>query len=341
ELYEKAHGEGDQIASLRAANRYYEEVLERVPTYNPARRDHTDLFVHMLINDATGGRDYTDNFTAEELAAALPATRNDLEQVIAHAQDDSERYNAEFDLAFTNGEWAGMSARIERFLGQDGCDWPTWIDNMAIPLGFADRLVGSMERRVNCDPLSSAAWQALVRNLVWAGKPEAALEAARQGMSRAPGSWLAMQQTTALVAMGRFDEAEAAIDAQVLAPWWKAHNLMMIAAARVDEAAIENLYSEFSKFRGDVDDRYFGLLYNAWLGRLEEANRMAAKVDEYPFGSQSLITITLWCACGAPFDIAATPNFAADVAESGMAWPPFSPVNFPLKDGVAQIRTSP
>jgi len=341
ELYEQAHGEGNQIDLLRAANRYYEQVLERVPTYNAARRDHTDLFVHMLMNDATGGGQDIDAYTAEEVAAALPAARNDLEQIIAHAQDDNERFNAEFDLAFMNAEWSGMSARVERFLGQEGCDWPTWIDNIAIPLGFAERLLGSMESRVNCDPLSSSAWQALARTLVWAGKPEAALESARQGMNRAPGSWLAMQQTTALLAMGRFDEAEAAIDAQVLAPWWKAHNRMMIAAARVDEEAIETLHSEFIQARGEMGDRYFGLLYNAWLGRSEQANEMAAKVDQYVFGSQALITITLWCACGAPFDLASTPKFATNLKKLGMTWPPFSPVHFPLKEGVAQIRTTP
>jgi adenylate cyclase len=341
ELYEQAHGEGNQIDLLRAANRYYEQVLERVPTYNAARRDHTDLYVHMLMNDATGGGQDIDAYTAEEVAAALPAARNDLEQIIAHAQDDNERFNAEFDLAFMNAEWSGMSARVERFLGQEGCDWPTWIDNIAIPLGFAERLLGSMESRVNCDPLSSSAWQALARTLVWAGKPEAALESARQGMNRAPGSWLAMQQTTALLAMGRFDEAEAAIDAQVLAPWWKSHNRMMIAAARVDDEAIETLHSEFIQARGEMGDRYFGLLYNAWLGRSEQANAMAAKVDQYVFGSQALITITLWCACGAPFDLASTPKFATHLKKLDMTWPPFSPVHFPLKEGVAQIRTTP
>jgi TolB-like protein len=338
ELYEKAHGSGEQIPLLREANRYYEQVLERVPTYNAARRDHSDLYVHLLINEATGS--LREGATEGDLATALPAALNDVRQVIEHARDDNERYNAEFDYAYMDSSWQGMPARIERFLDQEGCDWATWIDNLAIPLGYADRLVESMERRVSCDPLASSAWQALVRSLVWAGKPEAALEWAQQGMQRAPGAWLSLQQTTALVAMGRFDEAEAAIDAQVLDPFWANHNQMMIAAARVDQEGIDRALENYLQEAGNGDERYFGIMYNAWLGRTDEANALASKVDQYAFGSPALITITLWCACGAPFDLAATPKFAADVAESGMAWPPYSPINFPLKDGVAQIRTT-
>jgi adenylate cyclase len=339
ELYEEAHGSGDQITLLRKANGYYDQVLERVPSNNTARRDRTDLYVHLLINDATGSLGVGEA-TEEELAAAYPAAIADTELAIAHATDDYERFNAEFDLAFMSSDWNGMAARVERFLAQDGCDWPVWIDNIGIPMGYADRLGESMERRVNCDPLTSSSWQALVRALLWAGKPEAAREWAQQGMQRAPGSWLIMQQTAVLIAMGRYDEAISALDSQVLPDLWNTHNRLMIAAAQVDEPAIERWLENYEA-NAPGDERYFGLMYNAWLGRTERANELAAKVDEYVFGSPALATITLWCNCGAPFDLEATPKFAADVKESGMPWPPFAPIHFPLKEGVAQIRTTP
>ena len=38
-----------------------------------------------------------------------------------------------------------------------------------------------------------------------------------------------------------------------------------------------------------------------------------------------------WCACGAPFDLEYTPNFADKLAEAGLPWPPVSPISFPLK----------
>jgi len=339
ELYEKAHGDAAQIPSLREANRYFEQVIERVPTYTQAYRDHSDLFVHILINQATGSGQIEDA-TPEELASALPMAQADLQQAIKNAHDANDRYNAEFDLAFMSSDWAGMPARIERFISQEGCDWATWIDNIAVPLGYAERLQKRREEQLNCDPLASSSWQALARVLLWAGKPEAALEWTQQGMQRAPGAWLSMQHTSALLALGRFDEAEAAIDAQVLAPWWNNHNHMMVAAARVDEAAIERSLAFFEQEKGHDDERYFGIMYNAWLGQAERANELAAMVDEHVFGSQALITITLWCACGAPFDLEATPKFAADLAESGMPWPPISPIRFPLKDQLPQVRVS-
>ena len=39
-----------------------------------------------------------------------------------------------------------------------------------------------------------------------------------------------------------------------------------------------------------------------------------------------------WCGCGAPWDLEATPNFAAEVEEGDLPWPPRSPMSFPLKD---------
>jgi hypothetical protein len=46
----------------------------------------------------------------------------------------------------------------------------------------------------------------------------------------------------------------------------------------------------------------------------------------------SLMLATLWCYCGAPFDLEATPNFAAKLREGDLPWPPRSPIDFPLKD---------
>ena len=39
-----------------------------------------------------------------------------------------------------------------------------------------------------------------------------------------------------------------------------------------------------------------------------------------------------WCACGAPFDLEATPNFAQIWNDADFPWPLESPINFPLKD---------
>jgi len=339
EYYEVAHGDGEQILSLREANRYFDQVIERVPAYAPAYQDHSDLFIHLLTNDATGGP--LGDASPQELESALELAQADYLKTIQYARDDAERFDAELDLDFISSDWAGMPARIERHLGQDGCNHATWIDNIAIPFEQAGRLAKRIEQRVECDPLTSTNWQALVRTQLWAGKAAAAQESAQQGMQRAPGSWLAMQNNAAMVALGQFEAAKASLDAQVLPPFFMIFSRLMIAAAEVDESEIDRQLALLKvEIRGeDAEEKYFSIIFAAWLGQSERANELAAKVDQHVFGSPALITITLWCACGAPFDLAATPKFAADIAESGLPWPPRSPIRFPLKDQSVDVRS--
>ena len=70
----------------------------------------------------------------------------------------------------------------------------------------------------------------------------------------------------------------------------------------------------------------------AWLGERETVNRLAAETDRHPFGHAALAITVLVCECGAPWDLSETPNFAAKIAESGLAWPPPTPTNYVLKD---------
>ena len=70
----------------------------------------------------------------------------------------------------------------------------------------------------------------------------------------------------------------------------------------------------------------------AWLGERERANAIAARADAFPVGAASVMTLVRLCVCGAPFDLEATPNFARQLAESGLPWPPPTVLDLPLKD---------
>ena len=60
----------------------------------------------------------------------------------------------------------------------------------------------------------------------------------------------------------------------------------------------------------------------AHAGNRAEANRLASAMDARPAGPFLLAVLSQGCHCGAPFDLAATPNFKARLAESGLRWPP-------------------
>ena len=46
-----------------------------------------------------------------------------------------------------------------------------------------------------------------------------------------------------------------------------------------------------------------------------------------------LAVLATECQCGAPFDLDATPNFKARLAESGLHWPPPQTITYPPRVG--------
>jgi hypothetical protein len=134
----------------------------------------------------------------------------------------------------------------------------------------------------------------------------------------------------ALTANGEFEEAEKILttrferreDARVYE--------IMLSAARNDAQRANELISEMQQQQ--KQDGFNELITYAWTGNREAANQIAAKVDQHPVGPLSLTILALWCTCGTPWDLSATPNFAATLKEAHLPWPPASPIKFPMKD---------
>ncbi|HSG58354.1 MAG TPA: hypothetical protein VLA06_02400, partial [Woeseiaceae bacterium] len=71
---------------------------------------------------------------------------------------------------------------------------------------------------------------------------------------------------------------------------------------------------------------------HAAIGDRDGANRLAAELDARPGGSMMLIMTAIYCSCGAPFDLEATPNFRERIRESGLDWPLETLIDYPAKD---------
>ncbi|MGH8035020.1 MAG: hypothetical protein ACREO9_07335, partial [Lysobacterales bacterium] len=254
QLYEAAHGAPDMLAKLREANGYFEVVQQRVPDYAPAYLLHSDQYIHLLMSDATGQS--LEGALAEDVAAAMSRAEQDTAAGVAKSKNEDARSNAELDLAFISSDWQGMPARIERFLAQSGCEEITWVSNIGSLTGYAQRLIPRDEEYLSCDPLSSSSWRFLVRDNLWAGNPAGALEVARQGEQRAPGSWLGLQMVSALVALGDFDAADQVATATFHNDEDIAITHMMVAAARGDRETAERMLEEF--LAGPLADHYWG-----------------------------------------------------------------------------------
>jgi hypothetical protein len=104
---------------------------------------------------------------------------------------------------------------------------------------------------------------------------------------------------------------------------------VMLAAARGDA---EQAQRRFSEFQAAEVGELRTLALASQTGNRELANSIASEFDSSPAGHLSLLINILTCMCGAPFDLESTPVFAQKLADSGLVWPPGSPVVWPLKD---------
>jgi len=327
ERYDAAHGEPDQVGGLLEANRYYEQVLERVPGYPPALIDHTDAYMHLL--DTAAWREATPE-SEQQMADALAQVVHDLSLAAENARNFEERAAVEFDLAVVNGDLRGVKTRMQKYLQLEGCEHPGWLDPIASVFGYADGLIGRLEWVRRCDPMTPIMAFSQARAALWAGAPENALEIATRARETLTHPWLDMLVTSTLLALGQYETAasESSLYSkdEFLADWMQ----VVIAAAGGDRARAGELQQAFLQ-HPDVTD-FERLQMHAMLGEREAANGVAARVDQRARMPMSLMLATLWCYCGAPFDLEATPNFAAKLKEGDLPWPPRSPIDFPLKD---------
>jgi TolB-like protein len=327
DLFERAHGEIDQIDGLRQANVYFEQVMELVPEYWQVYADHSDLYTHLLNNSVAGNRE--EGITEAILADAYSTAIADLEAAAQNAPTTRIRYVAELDLAFLSGNWRGISGRVERALAEPGCLEGNWTPTIVNVLGYASDYVELSTTILACDPLRSLSWFNLARAKLWAGDSAEALEIAREGREVAPGSWLTMTLVQSLVSNGLHDEALRVIENDVRDVGLAHVFQILVAAHKGDQEKSDQLFAEHSEnYLGD----FFDIIVSAWGGKREAANQRAAEIDEHFFGAMVLWQLANWCQCGSPWELEATPNFAAKIKEANIAWPPPAPLTFPLKD---------
>jgi TolB-like protein len=329
EIAEQAHYSSEKtVVGLVQANQYFEDVLERVPDFSAAWTWHSDLYVHQVL-DATMDPQ-TVGMADAEIIRVFELARADYEKAIRFASTPVERASLELDLAYLTGNWRGMTDRIDKLLEQTGCIGSLWYEVVSLPYGYAQRLDPKVEELVVCDPLSNSNWRALARTRIWEHDPDGLVEVTRRGLAAVDSDSLVTQLALGLILKGQNEKAQAELDTRIKSVDGVETQLVMIAAALGDGEQAEALFEEY---RGsDDEDRSSTLVMYAWTGDRENANRLAAEFDQHPFGHIALSIAVLSCECGVPWDLSATPVFSAKIAESGLHWPPPSPLTFPFKD---------
>lgn len=328
ELFEYAHGEIETVVGLREANAMFEQVIEIVPEYYRVYLNHADLYVHIMNDDSIGYR--APGVTDEDIAVALDAAVADYKAAAKYAPTREIRALVEIDLAFVSNDWKDLGRKVKSVLGVERCVQSTWEPIIASTMGFAEEFLEHSYKMLECDPRRSLSWLNAARAASRAGKQEEALKIAREGMEIAPGTWLATELARSLIAAGEYDEAALQIEEHIGDAFLRHFFSSMLAAHRGDEQQAKTLVEELDAMA--ETGHYMPMMAEALTGQRDSANRHAALIDQHPHGVQSLAQASLWCGCGAPWDIEYTPNFAATLEGSGLSWPPEPVTNFPLKD---------
>ena len=157
----EAHGEIEMLPGLRAANDYFDQVVERVPQFAEVYSFRSDFYVH-LMNDAVfvgpGG-----HFEVGDVSTAYERALENYEAAVRFSQSPSDRLKAELDLAFVEGNWRGLDTRANRTLAIDDCEDGNWLTTVVNPLGLAEQYIPFAQRVLACDPLRSLSWFNLAR----------------------------------------------------------------------------------------------------------------------------------------------------------------------------------
>ena len=271
-----------------------------------------------------------ENISDQDVADAMDNALSDFRSAARFANTSEQRANVDLDLALLSGNWQDMFQRIERLMQEDSCSAPIWIAPLAAWTADTNRFMDRLNAFQVCDPLGSTGLFNLAGAAVWTGDPDVALKTSMEGLELQDHEYIAAWNVRAFVMNNRLDEAETALNLNMRLPNERDQQKVMVAAARGDAEAARQNAAKWQQGHGPSD--YEGLLFAAWLGDREAANRHAAAMDSRPMGYLNLLIATYWCTCGAPFDLDATPDFAARLRGSGMPWPPGSPTKLPLKN---------
>ena len=344
ELYNHAHlGGSDLFNDLIEADRHFEKALELAPGFGAAWSYRVDLQYHLLMGPAIGSR-RLDKEQADEAGKAMQRFLK-----AAHENATSDRERAQFDAERTlfSSNWSALKPKMERFLADPGCFGQSSVAEVAPIVIDPIYSENAAQAMMACDPLYPLGMYYGIPAAIWAGDAMTAQRRLEEyDLKFAQSFGLIRSHWIILKLMeDKPDEAGAMLNSL---SWNIRRSGYMFLKAFLGEHANQTVVlavpedkkndkdKEKNKNKGKVPGRFDSgqraLFSYALFGQREEANALAARIDETRVGPAVLLMATKHCFCGAPFDIEATPNFKARIDEAGFEWPPKTVLEFPEKD---------
>ena len=316
-FFEKAHdGSAHTVAALAPANEQFDRAVALEPGFALAHFESADRYEHQMLGDSSS--------PDERMAARREALRR-IGLALAASHDLQQRLFMQLDRKVLSDDWSGLPALIESALAAPGCASPNWLPQFAEVFGYAKAYLPLGARVVACDPLNASARLRYAEAANHAGLFALALASVdRADADNVGSSSQTLQAVRALAALGRISQARARLG--TVEPAGELYAITQVALDRAAGTGLPETQARLGKIprassRFDIWSTV-DLVAAALCGDRQQANRIAASYDARPGGSLVLALGTGLCQCGAPFDLAVTPNFRARLAESRLPWPP-------------------
>ncbi|NIP19012.1 MAG: hypothetical protein GWM87_13315 [Xanthomonadales bacterium] len=328
EAFARAH-EVIETASdnLQIAVRYFDQALAAAPDLVAARIMKADQRGHVIFELAAGLR--TESYEGE-LDQALADLKEEYALAIEASPPGNQRHILELEAAIFSDDWSEMPLRIERALQPGDCPSMNWSMEFTINMGFADGVLDKIHELLRCDPFNFLGSYGLVGALFVNNEFEASIEASREALARGLDfNFIEEAGYLAYLAAGDLNAPEVTGPAPGRG-FFQFDRQLTRQLLLGNTAAAMKIAEDF--WAGPMANDWSSMIIAAMVGDRERANRHAARIDARPGSSIVLINGSYLCACGAPFDLGATPNLQARLAGSGLIWPRPAVIHYPAKD---------
>jgi len=327
EMVQKAHSTSDPIDLLPEANAYFDEALALVPSITNALLERTDLYGHMIYNNAIG----EDSYTEAELETARDEILKGLSQAARYAQSEGQRAYLEAERAEFTDDWSIIPAKLDRAFEDDTCYAVNWVVSIAGAFGWAAQTSEHFRKLQRCDPLSALYVAMGTQYQIWDGQPQAAIDVANRFIDTVGfNAWVDDMRFSALLATGQYRDDPSVYESNPEGSSFQMPRRFFVYAMENEPAKAREIL-DLAKQEKPLDN--MSLLYaEAALGNREAANALASQLDAGFAGPFILVEVIKNCYCGAPFDLEAAPNFKQRIEEAGLPWPPATIIKYPAKD---------
>ena len=326
ELHQRAHVSMSGMGSdLYEASLLFDQAFEDSPKLWRAPVNASDVYSHIIIDQSAGIE--REGIPQEVRQNAQTEMQRRLAVARSAAPSRQEKQAIElYALGFSN-DWSKIpELSREYYANHDGCELANWAGFLIDGLVQVDEIADAHLRMENCRAGDRLYVSFTSEFLAKAGRYDDA------------HAFVIREEARGLIDQEVLKSLHASIEhhagnlekaIEIYSDLERDVSQVRAEVLKSDEAAVASV-NQFLSDNALVP--WISLPLLSTSGQRDRANEFASSIDAQPGGPTTLQEIVDNCDCGAPFDIEATPNYAAVLERSGLPWPMNDAREWPMKD---------